>query len=289
MGLTRWDQGRWLGCFALAVFALMALTAGPAGAALKTTTNTIDVNPGSAAGAGVSCGRAGEVSAGFSMPVVPGTSGPKLFPYFAPGLTAAANFGDEVGTLTSIGYCSKNAPNLTPKEKTTNVPPGDTGSVTAKCPKGKRVMFGGFESPEPLPGAAPPEFGIYPFTSKRVGNRRWKVSGFADIHGAEPEPQFLRSRAFCYGNGPSLTVRSKKTTIADGDTGVVKAKCKADEIAVSGGFKSSAEGSGAATAYARSFVSKRAGKRRWKVAAFGEGRGDSPLRAFAYCAPTGAL
>jgi hypothetical protein len=269
---------------AVLAVAIAVSTVAMAGGALKTKKNTIEVSVGSAAGAGVHCGRDGEfVSGGFSMPVVPGPTGPKLFPYFAPGLVAAANFGDQPGTLTSIGYCSKDGPKLRRKKKTTTVPPGDTGSVKAKCRRGKQALIGGFESPEPLPAAAPPEFGIYPFVSKLAGKRAWKVSGFADIQGADPEEQFLRALVFCHKGGPALDVESKQTTIADGDVGSVKAKCKAGEQALSGGFASSADGSGANTSYARAFVSKRAGKRSWKVSAYGEGNDPSPLKAFAYC------
>ena len=275
---------------ALVITTVAVATTAELAGALKKITNDIDVGPGSAGGAGLFCGQKGElVSGGFTMPVLPGPSGPRLFPYATPFLVSAANFGDQVGTVTAIGYCSKDGPKLKKEKKKTNVPPGDTGSVTAKCPKGKRVMMGGFEAPEPLPGAAPPEFGIYPFTSKRTGTRHWKVSGFADIQGADPEEQFLRALAFCYSRGPSLSVKSKQTTVADGDTGAVQAKCAQGKESVAGGFKSKADGAGAATSYARPFVSKKTGKRGWKVEAFGEGRGNSPLKAYAYCAPAGAL
>jgi len=266
-------------------------TAAIADGKLITKKRSIVVAPGSAAGAGANCGRDGrEVSGGFTMQVVPGPTGPKLFPFFAPGLVAAANFGDSDGTLTSILYCSKKRDlDLRRKKKRGTVDPGDTGSVTAKCPRGTKAAMGGFESPEPLPGAAPPEFGIYPFVSKRARKRKWKVSGYGDVQGADPEEQFLNALVFCYRGAPSLSTESKKTTVADGEVGSVTAKCPRGKQAASGGFKSSAEGAGASTRYARTFVSKKAGKRGWTVSAYGEGNDPSPLKAFAYCAPAGSL
>lgn len=277
---------------AAALVAIIGLgMAGAADGKLITKKRQGEVAPGSAGGVGANCGRDGkDVSAGFSMEVVPGPTGPKLFPYFASGLVAAANFGDAPGTVTAFVYCSSKQELLqSHKKKRGTVAPGETGSVTAKCPRGKKVVVGGFESPEPLPGASPPEFGIYPFVSKRAGKRGWKVSAYGDVQGADPEDQFLTSEAFCYAGGPSLTTESKKTTVADGAVGSVKAKCPRGKQVASGGFKSTAEGSGASTSYARTFVSKKAGKRGWKVEAFGEGNDPAPLKAFAYCAPAGAL
>ena len=158
----------------------------------------------------------------------------------------------------------------------TTVDPNGKSSAVAKCPRGSETVSGGFHAEFSAAYSAP---AVDVFTSKRVGDRRWKATGGND--GAMPGT--LTAFAYCDGHEPGLKERSKSKDIASGDVGSAVAKCPRGSEAVSGGylgeFNPSMPGNGSDLA----FMSKRVGDRRWRVAAQNLGSGLGTLTAFAYC------
>ena len=105
---------------------------------------------------------------------------------------SAFSDGNEAGELSATASCDKARKPKARSVSTTlsDVPPNTPfGAATAHCKRGERVVAGGFGSPDDS-GSATPRF----MASKRVGRRRWKVSGFYGNIGAPIE---ITSYAYC--------------------------------------------------------------------------------------------
>jgi hypothetical protein len=90
---------------------------------------------------------------------------------------SAFNFGDAPGELTAFAYCDRSEPRLKAKSVITTVGTyPDTSFITARCEKGRKIVSGGFDSPEFDPSGTESE--MYPFVSARKANRGWTVAGF---------------------------------------------------------------------------------------------------------------
>ena len=130
------------------------------------------------------------------------------------------------GDLTSFAYCRDQR--LKKRSKTTGVAQNETGSVTAKCPKGTKAVSGGFEGDD----------GSY-FelrSSHRSGGRRWEVSGYN--YG---QPGELKATVYCR-DGTKLKTAAASGTVsyADWPDDVyteVEARCARGRTSVSGGFQ----------------------------------------------------
>ena len=157
---------------------------------------------------------------------------------------------------------------LATKSNSTTIDAAGSGSATAKCRRGSEAVSAGFHNPDFATANGPQ---IFPFSSKRLGDRRWKGSA-ADIGGDSGE--FI-VYAYCDRHEPGLKRESDGVTVAQNSTGSATARCNPGSEAVSGGFARS-------NAAIYPYSSKRKGARNWKVSAYSYA-GSGTLTVFAYC------
>lgn len=104
----------------------------------------------------------------------------------------AANVGLDPGGLTAYVVCAKADPGelrvKAVRAEASMVPQGSgaAGSATAQCKAGQRVISGGFE-------AASYATGVVVQTSKKVGNRGWRVAAYSQVPSTAP----LAAIAYC--------------------------------------------------------------------------------------------
>lgn len=115
------------------------------------------------------------------VPFISRRSGPRKW------TVEAANYGGADGTLVAYAYC-QDVPSLRTKQVTeTFAAPLDgvrLGSAVARCPRGRRVVSGGFK----LTGLEP-----HLVASRKVGSRRWKASASVGY----PGEATLTAYAYC--------------------------------------------------------------------------------------------
>jgi hypothetical protein len=225
------------------------------------------------------------VSGGFASPGFdPQFNGASIIPF---GSRRTANdawtvdgknfsLGDTSGKMFSYAYCDKHQPNLAVAKKTTTIASNENGSAVAKCPRGSEAFSGGWRSPKKVTG----DNAFFAFTSKRAGDRKWKVTAFNDD---DNNPHKLKVFAYCDKRQPGLVERSKSTTVGGGVKTSLAPKCPNGRQAVSGGFESATVNTPFDAAF--TFASRRTSQSTWKTSAYGNGdpATDSPITAFVYC------
>ena len=107
---------------------------------------------------------------------------------------------------------------------------------------------------------------FFAFTSKRAGDRKWKVTAFNDDNTNSHE---LKVFAYCDKRQPGLVERSKSTTVAGGAKTSLAPKCPNGRQAVSGGFESATVNTPFDAAF--TFASRRISQSTWKTSAYGNG------------------
>lgn len=152
--------------------------------------------PGQRAAATAKCPKGMYVAAGgFRSDIAPSGTGALVY---VDGLervgagkwrASAINDGSAPGKVTALAYCFPGSQALTTVTKSVVISPGKTGSVTARCPKGKAVVFGGVRSQHYGSGGGELQLS----SMMRAGNRGWKVRAlkFANVIGR------LTSVAYC--------------------------------------------------------------------------------------------
>jgi hypothetical protein len=229
------------------------------------------------------CPRGSEaVAGGFANPDFdPTFTGPGIVPTTSKRAgdrawkTTAFNFGAP-STLTGkeIGYayCDTHKPGLkTASSGIASVPAFANGSATATCPGGSEAVSGG------AIGFGPLDAVVIPFTSKRVGDHKWKVSGFNnDNNNAED----LKAFAYCDKHGPGLRAKSAHVTVPTQTTRSATAKCGRGKSAYSGGYAGQV---GAQADGPFAFKSKKTKGGDWTAAAEGNGPTTARFTVFAYC------
>jgi len=176
---------------------------------------------------------------------------------------------DDSARMKTYAYCRDQAVRTRLGEN-----PGHKEGVVrarAKCPGGKVAVSGGVASkyaagPEPLP-----------FGTRRAGPKAWKV--IANNFGDDPSDPPLVAAVKCASGDPPRQVK-KSTNISGGGDRLAKAKarCRAAERVVSGGFTAKPPlGKGVSMVN----TSRRAGPGAWlvKMRSIAPGK----LTAFAYC------
>ena len=263
----------------------LAVTAGIATARIQTKSQGKTIAADTNRKATAKCQRGSEaVSGGFAAPrldptftersILPFTSKRKGHRKWK---TQGHNFADtQSGRLISFAYCDTHEPGLKVRSKTKTLPAFDPGSATARCPRGSEVVSGGFASPDALPRRGD---AMFTFTSKRKGQRKWKVSAYNN----DPvNPQRLVAFAYCDEHQPGLRTRSANVNIPLAEKRSRTAECRHGRKAYSGGYKGSVD---TIANGPFPFVSKRARGGDWKVNAAGNGSrgGPFPFTVFAYC------
>jgi hypothetical protein len=184
-------------------------------------------------------------------------------------LIAAAAFALIVGIATG---------RIATRSKSTRIAGGANGGASAKCPKGSEAVAGGFAAP----GFDPTYNGrsILPFTSKRVGNRRWKTRSHNFSENGERGR--LISFAYCDTHQPGLSFRTRIVSLRSGSPGSATARCPRGSEAVSGGFRSPDAAGGERQVFG--VASRRVSDRKWRVFAYNNDDSHRQrLVAFAEC------
>jgi hypothetical protein len=187
-----------------------------------------------------------------------------------------------LGSVTlAIGIGVATAATLKTKSASTTVGPSpDSGAVAAKCKKGSEAVSGGFDNPDFDPEFFMPspetEAAIFNFASVRQSPRKWEAAGQNSGDGAGE----LGAFAYCDKSEPGLKAKSKVVALQPDVLGSGSVKCAKKRVAVSGGYASVDPLPGFGP-----LASKRAGKRKWTVKAYGA-IAPSELIVFVYCDKT---
>lgn len=162
------------------------------------------------------------------------------------------------------------------RRASTSVPAQTAGSATAKCNHGKVALAAGFAAPgfDPSSGGGGP---VARFTSMLAGKRGVKTAGFNFGNQAGE----LDSFAYCGKRARPPHVKSKHVQVRPGSFGSVVARCPHGSQAIAGGFGTNQS--------VITLISKRAGKRGWKVGGVNITDSGSPDRlvAYAFCKAPG--
>jgi hypothetical protein len=240
---------------------------------------------------------------GVALALIPGRSKAVAGGYVAPpdmpdGLGAEAHESRRVGArkwttstynsgtgerLTTFAYCRDEVIRIATAQvgiaaAQAGFPPLlDTGSATAKCPRGTRVVSGGFDNPDFAHTGGFDGPNIRPYESRKVGKRKWKVSA----SNRSDEAGTLVAYAYCHdGKAPKTKSKNKSLELKPGaPRATAIARCKKSQRVVSGGFSSDQPAD-----FGGPFVteSRRKGKRKWVVTAFSNEVGPA-ITAYAYC------
>ena len=121
---------------------------------------------------------------------------------------------DEPAELTAYAYCRRGA--RRPIQRKATVPiPSQTGSevatATARCPRGRRAVAGGFEAEVDFTDPNAPD-GALVTRSSRSGRRKWSVSG---IHVHSGETLDLTSTVYCGKRGRGRRAASEAVSGAN--------------------------------------------------------------------------
>jgi hypothetical protein len=276
-------------CLVLAATAALALAgiAATAGAGKKLKTRiaktTVEVDENGAATAACKRGTKA-VSGGFEAEFSPP---PVDFPFIVGDASrrtaprkwssSADNTGNAAGDLTSFAYCR--AQNAKRASDSVTIPVGQFDTATATCPKGTKVLSGGFRADPIVPGGGDTPV-LRVSESRKAGNRAWEASAFSNGN----VPGDLTAYAYCR-HGKRLKTKQTSTTLTqktpDMDFKDIEARCKRNQRTVSGGFSSPEV---AAETTPRFISSRKLGKRGWGVAAFIGGTGATiDFTTYAYC------
>ena len=208
---------------ALAAAAMLLLFAVPSASALTKETATGVEKPSGVWVGKAKCGR-GEhvVSGGFSMPdrseaVVNRRKGER---------TWIVKGQDTEGPLKVYAYCSRHlAPGIESATGPINTDPTvEEGTARTKCDRGKVAVAGGWQF-ETTADNQP----VY--TSYGNGGRSWKLSA------ASGDSASITVYAYCLRSDRITTRTKTSSSIADNETGDVKAKCRRGDELLSGAFK----------------------------------------------------
>lgn len=268
----------------LAVGATFALVGAIAAAKIKTTSKSTTIAAQQFGTTTAHCPRGSEaVAGGFASPHFdPQFNGPGIVATTSKRVgdrawkTSAFNFGAPsalTGKEIGYAYCDTHKPGLkTVSSGSTSVPAFGNGSATATCPGGSEAVSGGFVGFGPLDAV------VIPFTSKRVGDHRWKVVGFNNDN---TNPEDLKAFAYCDKHGPGLKAESAHVTVPSQTTRSATAKCGHGKSAYSGGYAGQVD---TAADGPFAFKSKRTKGGDWTGTAEGNnGPTTGRFTVFAYC------
>ena len=225
------------------------------------------------------------VSGGFASPGFdPQFNGASIIPF---GSRRAGNdawtvdgknfsVGDTSGKMFSYVYCDKHGPNLAVAKKTTTIASNDNGSAAAKCPRGSEAFSGGWQSPKNVTG----DNAFFAFTSKRAGDRKWKVTAFNDDNTNSHD---LKVFAYCDKRQPGLVERSKSTDGRGRSEDLSGAEMPERAPGSLGRLRERHRQHSVRRCV--QFASRRISQSTWKTSAYGNGDSatDSPITAFVYC------
>jgi hypothetical protein len=233
-------------------------------------------------------GRRTAVSGGFAAPGFNPTAGPTVGrlgsrPVSKHGIeTRALNFGNTAGDLVSFAYCAAHDHGLRLRSATTRVEPFTQGSAVARCPRGTEVVGGGFGTWKFDPSQGPE---VLTLTSKRTGERGWKVAGVDfPANGGPGRAGTLVAHAYCEAARFKLVTRSQEVTPGPGALKTFDVRCPNGGRAFSGGFDGHVQIQGNQSKATATITSRRvAGGHAWRSSALSIFGNPGPATAYAYC------
>jgi hypothetical protein len=258
--------------------ATFALGGAIAAAKIKTTSENTTIAARQFGATTADCPRGSEaVAGGFASPGFdPTFTGPGIIESGSKRVgdrawkTSGFNWGNATGKEVGYAYCDTRKPGVKVESGSTSVPQSSNGSATANCPAGSEAVSGG------VAGFGPLEDSVVPFTSKRVGDDRWKVVGF---NFDRSNPEDLKAFAYCDKHGPGLKAESAQVTVPSETSRSASAKCGHGKSAYSGGYAGQVgDGDGPFT-----FRSKKTKGGDWTAVGEWEGIGTGRFTVFAYC------
>jgi hypothetical protein len=285
-----WTSRRWVGVGAVTCSILLLAIAGSAvGGAVKTKSKTTAIPDDGSATATAKCKRGEKVvSGGFDADFDSNDTTVVLFESRKTGgrkwTASAGNRDTGSAQLNTFAYCSESLGGLKTRSAQTTIPESffpdaSSGTATATCKKGERVVSGGFDGPYDPTAASGV---ILPYESRKQGRRRWTVSATSYGQGAGT----LTALAYCSESVGRLKTKSRSTTLPAGkgfDIDSVSAQCKQGQKVISGGFDSEFGSDFFSEPQILPFVSRKHGGRKWTVVAFDNAFGSGDLTAYAYC------
>lgn len=197
--------------------------------------------------------------------------------------------------VVAVAPCSASAGGLTSVSAFRDItgPTGTLATVTVRCPRGTRVVSGGYDPANVFhPNGSGTELVVN--TSRRTGRRAWKVSAYQLGRG---DTVRLTATANCSAELGPLMTRTRRVSVSgkpgNPAVGTASAHCPHHFFALSGGFQISVNGRATSTSPNSPPVSlilgSRAVARSWAVTGARMGPGHSSMTAFAYCSSTRPL
>jgi hypothetical protein len=150
---------------------------------------------------------------------------------------------------------------------------GTKGRAVARCPRGSRVVSGGWFMTDPE------ETELLVFKSKRVRKRGWAVSAIQAT--ANSFYTDLLALAYCDHDAPRERRVSTTRTVASGETGSAAAQCPIRKKAVAGGFSIPSDAEFNEGGFP--IESRRIGKRTWGTFVHAPYTEGASVTAYAYC------
>ena len=157
----------------------------------------------------------------------------------------------------------------------------DVATATALCPKGTKVLGGGYTTTIPAVGS----HWLNVHESQRSGGRGWRVSGAEYFVGSDT----LTAYAYCAPLNVKIKARSAQVAVPTtaGSGTVVQALCPKRTIALSGGFSTQPANASDSSLVSRSIGASRS---RWVVDVTRlSGVAGRTLSAHVNCAPKAKL
>jgi hypothetical protein len=167
------------------------------------------------------------------------------------------------------------------KSASTTIASAQLGTVTAKCPRGKRATGGGFTT-----GTAPGFSSFVLYESRKIGQRSWRVSA----HNNSLNTQTLTAFAYCQNKEAAPKTSEESATVQANGANLrpsANAICGRGEKVQSGGLLATAPPVGFGILLAIS-DSARIGKKTWRAGGV-YSSGSTTLTSYAYCAEGNAL
>src|SRR5256714_5770557 len=284
----RWSNVR-LGRSILIAAVLTATMGSPVALALRSDRQSTTIAGGTFGTARAQCpGRRTAVSGGFAAPGFNPNPGPTVGRLGSKSVdkrgieTRALNFGNTAGDLVSFAYCAAHDHGLRLRSATTRVEPFTQGSAVARCPRGTEVVGGGFGTWKFDPSQGPE---VLTLTSKRTGERGWKVVGVDFPANSGPgHAGTLVAHAYCEAARLKLVTRSKEVRPGAGALKTFDVPCPNGGRAFSGGFDGHVQIQGNQSKATATITSRRAsGGHVWRSSALSIFGNPGPATAYAYC------
>lgn len=267
---------------------LAAVTWSSVAMALKSARQATTIDPGSFGSVGAKCpSHTTAVSGGFAAPGFdPTQDGPIVGRIGSRRVgdrqivARALNFGSQPGELRSFAYCARNGHGLHVRSATTRIEANTRGSAVARCPRGQLAVAGGFGTDRVDLQVGPQ---VLTLTSKRLGDRRWKVVGLNINAGARAGK--LIAYAYCAEVPFELITRSKEVAPAPGSVRTFDVSCPSGTQVFSGGFDGQVELVGDTPHGTAAVTSRRAsGARAWRTSTLSVfGPNPASATAYVYC------